>query len=58
MPPLPKHEITLLEGVQGCFPGKFLAALAGKVRLALAAKFPIIPKGYSGSVYPLVGTPS
>ena len=45
-------------GGAGVFLGKFLVALAGKVRVAVAAKFPIIPKGHSGSVYPLFGTPS
>ena len=28
-------------------PAKFLVALAVQVRLAVAGKFPIIPKGYS-----------
>ena len=36
--------------VQGYAAAKLLAALAGKVRLAVAGKFPIIPKGYSGLV--------
>ena len=35
---------------QGCAAAKALAALAGKVRLVVAGKFPIIPKGYSGLV--------
>ena len=39
---------------QGCAAAKPLAALAGKVRLAVAGKFPIIPKGYSGLVEPLL----
>ena len=34
--------------LQGYAAAKSLAALAGKVRLAVAGKFPIIPKGYSG----------
>ena len=36
--------------LQGCAAAKSLAALAGKVCLAVAGKFPIIPKGYSGLV--------
>ena len=39
---------------QGYAPAKLLAALAGKVRLAVAGKFPIIPKGYSGLVEQLL----
>ena len=35
---------------QGCAAAKPLAVQAGKVRLAVAGKFPIIPKGYSGLV--------
>ena len=37
---------------------KPLAALAGKVRLAVPGKFPMIPKGYSGLVQPLPVVPS
>ena len=43
---------------QGCAAAKSLAALAGKVRLAVAGKFPIIPKGYSGLVQQLLAVPS
>ena len=43
---------------QGCAASKPLAALAGKVRLAVAGKFPIIPKGYSGLVEQLLAVPS
>ena len=43
---------------QGCAAAKPLAALAGKVRLAMAGKFPIIPKGYSGLVQQLLVIPS
>ena len=39
---------------QGYVAAKSLAALAGKVRLAVAGKFPIIPKGYSGLVEQLL----
>ena len=39
---------------QGYAAAKSLAALAGKVRLAVAGKFPIIPKGYSGLVEQLL----
>ena len=39
---------------QGYAAAKSLAALAGKVRLAVAGKFPIIPKGYSGLVKQLL----
>ena len=38
----------------GVSPAKSLAALVGKVRLAVAEKFPIIPKGYSGLVQQLL----
>ena len=44
--------------LQGCAAAKPLAALAGKVRLAVAGKFPIIPKGYSGLVQQLLVVPS
>ena len=43
--------------VQGCAAAKSLAALAGKVRLAVAGKFPIIFKGYSGLVQQLLAVP-
>ena len=43
---------------QGCAAAKPLAALAGKVRLAVAGKFPIIHKGYSGLVEQLLAGPS
>ena len=43
---------------QGCAAAKSLAALAGKVRLVVAGKFPIIPKGYSGLVQQLLAVPS
>ena len=43
---------------QGCAAAKPLAALVGKVRLAAAGKFPIIPKGYSGLVEQLLAVPS
>ena len=39
---------------QGYAAAKSLAALAGKVRLAVAGKFPIIPKGCSGLVEQLL----
>ena len=40
--------------MQGYAAAKSLAPLAWKVRLALAGKFPIIPKGYSGLVEQLL----
>ena len=43
---------------QGCAAAKSLVALAGKVRLAVAGKFPIIPEGYSGLVQQLLAVPS
>ena len=43
---------------QGCAAAKPLAALAGKVCLAVVGKFPIIPKGYSGLVEQLLAVPS
>ena len=39
---------------QGYAAAKSLAALAGKVRLAVAGKFSIIPQGYSGLVEQLL----
>ena len=61
---LPKKLAAITESVQlgwdvaymdqGYAPAKSLAALAGKVRLAVAGKFPIIPKGYSGLVEQLL----
>ena len=49
------YIISLQSGEeQGCAAAKRLAALAGKVRLAVAGKFPIIPKGYSGRVEQLL----
>ena len=44
--------------MQGYAAAKPLAALAGKVRLAVVGKFPIIPKGYSGLVQQLLVVPS
>ena len=41
--------------VQVCAPAKVVAA---KVRLAVAGKFPIIPKGYSRHLYLRLATPS
>ena len=40
--------------LQGYAAAKSLAALAGKVCLAVAGKFPIIPKRYSGLVEQLL----
>ena len=52
---LPQHPAGVAVPLwQGYAPAKSLAALAGKVRLAVAGKFPIIPKGYSGLVEQLL----